>query len=99
MKPIPGTLQEGGAAFHRPRRRCPISVKRIGRRFMLLSVAQLEADWALHGVPIVFITALITPEEARDGRRINGHRIAAKPHIAAELIRLIEENLPCCAQA
>src|SRR6478735_965586 len=35
---------------------------------------QLEADWALHEVPIVFVTALITPEEARDGRRINGHR-------------------------
>src|SRR5882672_10081491 len=34
---------------------------------------QLEADWALHEVPIVFVTALITPEEARDGRRINGH--------------------------
>jgi CheY-like chemotaxis protein len=61
--------------------------------------SQLEADWALHSVPIVFVTSLITPEEARDGRRIDGHRIAAKPHIAAELIRLIEENLPCCAQA
>src|SRR6185503_18977207 len=32
---------------------------------------QLEADWALHAVPIVFLTTLITPEEARDGRRIN----------------------------
>ena len=27
--------------------------------------AQLEADWALHAVPIVFMTALITPEEAQ----------------------------------
>src|ERR1700746_4233331 len=27
--------------------------------------AQLEADWALHSVPIVFVTALITREEAR----------------------------------
>src|ERR1700757_991951 len=34
--------------------------------------AQLEADWTLHGVPIVFVTTLITPAEARDGRRING---------------------------
>src|ERR1700736_59874 len=40
--------------------------------------AQLEADWALHGVPIVFVTALITPAEARDGRRINGHRVVTK---------------------
>jgi DNA-binding response OmpR family regulator len=26
---------------------------------------QLEADWALHGVPIVFLTSFITAEEAR----------------------------------
>src|SRR6266567_7436287 len=31
---------------------------------------QLEADWALHGVPIVFFTSLITAEEAKDGRRV-----------------------------
>jgi CheY-like chemotaxis protein len=61
--------------------------------------AQLETDWALHRVPIVFVTTLITPEEARDGRRINGHRISAKPHTAAELLRVVEENLPCCAEA
>jgi hypothetical protein len=50
-------------------------------------------------VPIVFVTALITPEEASDGRRIDGHRISAKPHTAAELLRVVEENLPCCAEA
>src|SRR5436853_4388780 len=55
--------------------------------------AQLEADWALHSVPIVFVTSLITPEEARDARRIDGHRISAKPHTAAELLRVVEENL------
>jgi two-component system OmpR family response regulator len=27
---------------------------------------QIGADWALHDVPIVFVTALITPEEASD---------------------------------
>ena len=58
--------------------------------------AQLEADWALHAVPIVFMTALITPEEASDGRRTAGHRIAAKPHNSAELVRVVEENLPRC---
>src|SRR3981189_3143388 len=31
---------------------------------------QLEADWALREVPIVFVTGLITPKEAREGRRI-----------------------------
>ena len=60
---------------------------------------QLEADWALHRVPIVFMTTLITPEEARDGRRINGHRIAAKPARRSDLLRIVEENLPCCAAA
>ena len=58
--------------------------------------AQLEADWALHGVPIVFVTTLITPEEARDGRRINGHRVVPKPTRGFDLIRVVEENLPCC---
>jgi hypothetical protein len=59
--------------------------------------AQLEADWMLHGVPIVFITALITPKEARDSRRINGHRVVPKPTHGFDLIKVIEENLPCCA--
>jgi two-component system, OmpR family, response regulator len=61
--------------------------------------AQITSDWMLHSVPIVFVTALITREEARDGRRIEGHRISAKPHTAAELLRVVEENLPCCAGA
>jgi DNA-binding response OmpR family regulator len=60
---------------------------------------QIGADWALHHVPIVFVTALITPEEASDGRRVDGHRISAKPHTAAELLRAVEENRPCCAEA
>ena len=61
--------------------------------------AQLEADWALHEVPIVFVTALITPEEARDGRRIKGHRVVPKPTRGFDLIRVVEENLPCCSGA
>src|SRR6266481_8465058 len=60
---------------------------------------QLEADWALHEVPIVFVTALITAEEANDGRRIEGHRVAAKPVNAFNLLKIIEENLRCCAEA
>jgi CheY-like chemotaxis protein len=61
--------------------------------------AQLEADSALHGVPIVFATTLITPEEARDSRRINGHRIVAKPARRSDLLRIVEESLPYCAAA
>src|SRR6266404_2410361 len=60
--------------------------------------AQLEADWALHGVPIVFLTSLITAAEAKDGRRVYGHRILPKPTGSAELIELVEQNLPCCAE-
>src|SRR5881397_2421253 len=60
--------------------------------------AQLEADWALHGVPIVFLTSLITAEEAKDGRRVYGHRILPKPASSSELIELVEQNLPCCAE-
>jgi CheY-like chemotaxis protein len=55
---------------------------------------QLEADWALHEVPIVFVTGLITPKEARDGRRINGHPVVPKPTRGFDLIKVVEENLP-----
>jgi len=61
--------------------------------------AQLEADWALHGVPIVFFTSLITAEEAKDGRRVYGHRILPKPASNSELFELVEQNLPCCTVA
>ena len=60
--------------------------------------AQLEADWVLHGVPIVFFTSLITAAEAKDGRRVYGHRILPKPAGSSELIELVEQNLPCCAE-
>ena len=61
--------------------------------------AQFEADWALHGVSIVFLTSLITAEEAKDGRRVYGHRILPKPTSSSELIGIVEQNLPCCAEA
>ena len=59
---------------------------------------QLEADSALHGVPIVFLTSLITSEEAKDGRRVYGHRILPKPTSRSQLFNLVEQNLPCCAE-
>src|SRR5436309_14612035 len=40
---------------------------------------QLEADWALHEVPIVLVTALITRGEGREARCIYGHCVASKP--------------------
>ena len=60
--------------------------------------AQLEADWALHGVALVFLTSLITAKEAKDGRRVYGHRILPKPASGSELIQLVEQNLPSCAE-
>ena len=59
--------------------------------------AQITSDWMLHRVPIVFVTALITREEARDGRRIEGHRVVPKPKRGFDLIRIVEENLPRCS--
>jgi DNA-binding response OmpR family regulator len=59
---------------------------------------QLDADWALHGVPIVFLTSLITTEEAKDGRRVYGHRILPKPTSSSQLFQLVEQNLSCCAE-
>ena len=61
--------------------------------------AQFEADWAPHGVPIVFLTSLITAEEAEDGRRIYGHRILPKPTSSSKLIEVVEQNLLCCTEA
>jgi twitching motility two-component system response regulator PilG len=60
--------------------------------------AQFQADWALHGVPIVFLTSLITAEEAKDGRSVYGHRILPKPTRSSGLFELVEQNLPCCAE-
>src|SRR5438132_13227952 len=36
---------------------------------------QLEADWALQQVPIVFVTAMITPEQAGGRRDLTRHRV------------------------
>jgi CheY-like chemotaxis protein len=61
--------------------------------------AQLDTDWALHSVPIVFLTSLITAEEAKDGRSVYGHRILPKPTSGSGLLELVEQNLSCCVEA
>lgn len=61
--------------------------------------AQIESDWALHGVPIVFVTGLVTPDEARNGQRIDGHRVVSKPIGSSDLLSAVEESLPCRAAA
>jgi CheY-like chemotaxis protein len=61
--------------------------------------AQVESDWALHGVPIVFVTGLVTRDEARNGQRIDGHRVVSKPVSSFDLLDAVEESLPCRAAA
>src|ERR1700716_2863545 len=59
--------------------------------------AQIQSDPALHRIPIVFLTALVTKAEGRAGLRIQGHPFLAKPISLPELIEGIEENLPARA--
>jgi CheY-like chemotaxis protein len=56
--------------------------------------AWIQSDPALHRIPIVFLTALVTTAEGRAGLRIQGHSFLAKPITIHELIKGIEENLP-----
>jgi CheY-like chemotaxis protein len=59
--------------------------------------ARIQSDPALHRVPIVFLTALVTKAEERSGLHIQGHPFLAKPISLPELIEGIEENLPARA--
>jgi CheY-like chemotaxis protein len=56
--------------------------------------ARIQSDPALHRIPIVFLTALVTKAEGRSGLRIQGHPFLAKPISLPDLIKGIEENLP-----
>jgi CheY-like chemotaxis protein len=59
--------------------------------------ARIQSDPALHRIPIVFLTALVTKAEGRSGLRIQGRPFLAKPISLHELIGGIEENLPAHA--
>ncbi len=59
--------------------------------------ARIESDPALHRIPVVFLTALVTKYEARSGLRIQGHPFLAKPISIPELVAGIERNLPAHA--
>ena len=56
--------------------------------------ARIQSDPALHRIPIVFLTALVTKAEARSGLQIQGHPFLAKPISIPELIAGIERYLP-----
>ncbi|MEA3209102.1 MAG: two-component system, OmpR family, response regulator [Chthoniobacter sp.] len=55
--------------------------------------AQFLANPALAKVPIVFLTAIFTKEDAASGRRIKGYPLLAKPTTATALRAVIEEKL------
>ena len=61
--------------------------------------ARIQSDPTLHGIPIVFLTALVTEAETRSGLRIQGHPFLAKPISIPELVAGIEANLPVRAAA
>ena len=57
--------------------------------------AQLQADPELRAIKFVFLTAMVTKEEAlRSAGQIGGHTFVAKPISADELCRVIEDHLP-----
>jgi two-component system, OmpR family, response regulator len=59
--------------------------------------ARIQSDPALHRIPIVFLTALVTKAEGELGLRIHGNPFLAKPISLPALIEGIEENLPARA--
>jgi CheY-like chemotaxis protein len=61
--------------------------------------AQIRADPELQNTPIISLTALVTPSEAKAGVQIDGHPFLAKPINIQELINAIEEHLPTQAKA
>jgi DNA-binding response OmpR family regulator len=60
--------------------------------------AQIRADSELQNTPIIFLTALVTRDEAKAGLHIDGHPFLAKPINIQELIKAIEEQLPAHAK-
>ncbi|MEY2485418.1 MAG: two-component system, OmpR family, response regulator [Verrucomicrobiota bacterium] len=59
--------------------------------------ARIQSDAALHRIPIVFLTALVTKAEGKSGLHIHGYPFLAKPISLPDLIKGIEENLPARA--
>ncbi len=54
----------------------------------------LQADKTLNGVPIIFMTSLVTDEEsAKNSLYTNGLRVLAKPVTMSKLVRCVAERL------
>ncbi len=59
--------------------------------------ARIQSDPALHRIPVVFLTALVTKAEATSGLQIHGHPFLAKPISIPDLVAGIERHLPAHA--
>src|ERR1700730_16294104 len=55
--------------------------------------ARIERDPKLQGTPIIFLTALVTKSEAKNGLEIQGHSFLAKPISIPELVEAIEQRV------
>jgi CheY-like chemotaxis protein len=57
--------------------------------------SEMGDDPALSGIPIIFLTAIVTKEEVDEsGGVISGRPFVAKPVKTDELVKIIESNLP-----
>ena len=56
--------------------------------------SQLNEDDAIKGIPVIFLTAIVTKDEAQKKDTISGRPCLAKPVGVQELIKAIEENIP-----
>jgi two-component system OmpR family response regulator len=56
--------------------------------------AQLQADPELRAIKFIFLTAVVTKDEAlRSNAQIGGHTFVAKPFSEDDLCRVIEDHL------
>ncbi|MEA3188466.1 MAG: two-component system, OmpR family, response regulator [Chthoniobacter sp.] len=56
--------------------------------------AAIRADPALSDVPVVFLTAIVSPEEAASRKLLSGFPFLAKPISAENLRECLAEHLP-----
>ena len=57
--------------------------------------AQISHDPRLHNTVVVFMTAIVSKQEAeKNGGLIGGHPVIAKPVATEELVAFIERHLP-----
>ena len=57
--------------------------------------ASLSKDSTTSGIPIIFLTGILTKEEELQGKTKSGkHRVIAKPILPDKLLEIIKQSLP-----